>query len=58
MEATEILEGVGVVAHACNPNYSGGGYWEDGSSRPAQAKVCKTPSQLIKAGCGGACLSY
>jgi hypothetical protein len=36
---------LGMVAHVCNPNYSGGGYWEDFDLRPAKAKVSKTLSQ-------------
>jgi hypothetical protein len=31
------------VAHACNPSYSGGRDWEDGHSRPAQAKSSRDP---------------
>jgi hypothetical protein len=30
------------VAHACNPNYSGGRDQEDGSLRPAQANSLET----------------
>jgi hypothetical protein len=37
----------GTVAHIYNPSYSGGDC-EDPSSRPAWAKVLKTPSQPIK----------
>jgi hypothetical protein len=46
----------GVVAHACNPSYSGGGDWEDQGSRVAWANS-KTSSHPIKAGCGGSHLS-
>jgi hypothetical protein len=28
-----------VVVHTCNLSYSGGGDWEDGSSRTAQEKM-------------------
>jgi hypothetical protein len=31
------------VAQACNPNYSGGGEWEDWDSRPAGAKSSPDP---------------
>jgi hypothetical protein len=34
----------GVVAHACNPSYSGGGDGEDSNSKVVRAKVSKTPS--------------
>jgi hypothetical protein len=34
----------GPVAHSCNPSYSRGRNWEDGSSRPAlQGNLSKTP---------------
>jgi hypothetical protein len=36
---------LGVVAHACNPAYSGGKELEDLGSRPAQAKSSQDPSQ-------------
>jgi hypothetical protein len=34
-----------LVAHACNPTYSGGRDQEDCDSKPAQAKVRETLSQ-------------
>jgi hypothetical protein len=37
----------GMVAHACNSNYLGGGDQEDCSSKPAQEKVSQTLSQSI-----------
>jgi hypothetical protein len=41
-----------LVAHVCNPTYSGGGDQEDGGSKPAQASssgelILKTLSQKI-----------
>jgi hypothetical protein len=38
----------GMVAHTCNPTYSGGRDQEDFSSLPVQQKVHKTPAQSIK----------
>jgi hypothetical protein len=46
---------LGVVAHACNPSYSGGRDWEDQVSRLAQQKVPKTPQTMTR--CSGKCLS-
>jgi hypothetical protein len=34
-----------LVAHACNPSYSGGTDQEDHGSKPAQAKIPETLSQ-------------
>jgi hypothetical protein len=41
----------GVVAYSCNPSNSGGRDWENHSSRPTQAKVIETPSQLDTVSC-------
>jgi hypothetical protein len=38
----------GTVAYPCNPSYLRGSDWEDRGLRPAQAKILKTPSRLIK----------
>jgi hypothetical protein len=39
---------LGIVAHACNSSYSGGGDQEDLISRPAQVKkLVRPPSQQI-----------
>jgi hypothetical protein len=43
-------------ANACNPSYLGSWDWEDRGSKPAQQKVCETPSQPIP-GCSGVHLS-
>jgi hypothetical protein len=37
-----------LVAHPCNPIYSGGRDQEDCSSRPARAKVRETPNSINK----------
>jgi hypothetical protein len=37
--------GSGIVAHACNPSYSGGRDQEDGVSRSTPAKSSQDPSQ-------------
>jgi hypothetical protein len=47
---------VGTMAPSCNPSYSGGGDWDDLSSRPATQKSSQDPSQQ-KAGCCGVHLS-
>jgi hypothetical protein len=36
-----------LVAHACNPSYSGSGDQEHCSLRSVEAKIIKTPSQPI-----------
>jgi hypothetical protein len=46
------------VDQVCNPSYLGGRDHEDYCSRPNQAKISRDPpSQTIKAGHGGTCLS-
>jgi hypothetical protein len=37
-----------MVVHTCNPSYSGGRDWEDGSLRPSEAKSVRPPSQPTK----------
>jgi hypothetical protein len=39
---------LGEVVHACNPRHSGGRYWEDHGSKPAQAKSYPDPVSTNK----------
>jgi hypothetical protein len=45
------------MAHACNPSYLGGQYWNYHGSWPAQAKTLQDPTQWEKVGQGDICLS-
>jgi hypothetical protein len=47
-EVIKIVLGLGVVAHAYNPSYSGGGDLEDHGSRPAQTKTYQDPVSTTK----------
>jgi hypothetical protein len=39
---------LGMAAQTCNPSYSGGGDWEDCSSRQAQVNSSQDPSSNSK----------